>query len=92
MENSTFLGNEVFHKSNPIKGTGGGGARIGYISFDVPEASFNFLKFMNVSFENNRAYFGGGLSFYTSKESRYSPSNALEFQNCEWKNNVARVG
>ena len=91
LESSSFTGNEVLYKSDQTKGTGGGAVRLGYIFFGGAHVSSNSITFIDVNFEQNKAYFGGGLSFYTPKEPEFV-TNLLEFQNCTWTSNVARVG
>ena len=91
---SSYVGhNEVLYKTDDHKGTGGGGVRIGYIFFNNAHVSSNNMSFLNVNFEENQAYFGGGLLFYTAKENIVvSATNSLGFWNCTWTSNIARVG
>ena len=95
IRSSTISSNLCHGSESESKGTGGGGARIGYIFFNSSCGSFsgNNMTFSGVHFDNNKAYFGGGLSFYTAREptSPY-PTNYLSFSDCRWENNVARVG
>ena len=55
---------------------------------------FNSIGFERcMQFLESRAYFGGGLSFYTArKPSERSPTNSLCFVNCTWESNIARAG
>ena len=93
---SSHLDSNLCHNSDSEnKGTGGGGARIGYIFFNDSYGNLteNSVKFVNVAFDGNRAYFGGGLSFYTAREPNSpNPTNFLSFSQCLWMDNVARVG
>ena len=73
-------------------GTGGGGSRVGYIFFDKTHSHDNLIHFRNVSFYKNKAYYGGGLSFYASRENTSVATNRLIFEECKWENNTARVG
>ena len=55
---------------------------------------FNSIGFERcMQFLESRAYFGGGLSFYTAREpSESSPTNSLCFVKCTWESNIARAG
>jgi predicted outer membrane repeat protein len=92
----SHLDSNVCHNSeSESKGTGGGGARIGYIFFDdsYGNVSNNTMIFDDIEFTGNKAYYGGGLSFYTAREkASASPTNRLSFKNCLWQRNTARVG
>ena len=85
--------NRCFNYASEEKGTGGGGARLGYIFFDPTHVSHNSMSFVRVNFSKNRAYYGGGVSFYAAREpDQPHPTNTLTFRDCEWVLNVARVG
>ena len=91
--NSHLEDNECLYKNSSSKGTGGGGARVGYIFFGDTHAKKNFIRFENCNFSGNSAYFGGGLSFYAAREPTESrPTNSLVFVNTTWQENVARAG
>ena len=91
--NSTFEGNECYNSRSALAGTGGGGARVGYIFFNDTHVRNNNLYFETCRFLENSAYFGGGLSFYAAREpTENAPTNTLSFTQCSWKRNVARVG
>ena len=91
--NTTLDSNYLFHKSSFERGTGGGGSRVGFIFFNGAHVCNNSIHFEDCRFVNNKAYFGGGLSFYTAREPQTStPSNSLDFTRCEWTSNVARAG
>lgn len=92
IENSTLDNNRCINSSSEQSGTGGGGARVGYIFFGQTHSKYNSIRFNNVHFTTNRAYFGGGLSFYVARENTPSPTNQLEFNHCVWSKNTARVG
>lgn len=93
VESSVIRGNECIHKSLENKGTGGGGIRLGHIFFNKGHASNNAMTFKSVTFKENQAYFGGGLSFYTARETtEVSATNTLNFLDCLWVSNIARVG
>ena len=93
---SSDLDSNICHNSeSESKGTGGGGARIGYIFFNdsYGHITNNSMAFDDVTFTRNKAYYGGGLSFYTAREkANASPTNRLSFKGCLWQENVARVG
>ena len=77
------------------EGTGGGGARVGYISFDGAHSHSNEIVFQNCTFHNNSAHFGGGLSFYSARQPLVDKDhllNVLEFSKCNFNNNSGRIG
>ena len=74
-------------------GTGGGGARIGFISFTPNSVEFNTITFDNCMFTNNDAYWGGGLSYYTFREGNtIDATNNVNFTRCLWNKNRAVLG
>ena len=74
-------------------GTGGGGARVGYVSYNGETLTRNKVVFDNCTFERNRAYWGGGVSFYTPRQAgKLVSDNTLLFNNCQWIHNEARLG
>ena len=82
---------ELFSKDND--GTGGGGARIGFISFTSKSVQFNTITFDTCTFTNNDAYWGGGLSYYTFREGdTIDATNNVNFTRCLWKENRAVLG
>ena len=93
INNSTFSGNKCLFKESSSQGTGGGGARIGYIFFNDTHVQSNSVSFKNCRLSGNSANFGGGLSFYAAREpTESSPTNSLAFLNTTWCKNVARAG
>ena len=93
VNNSTLSGNECLYKESSSQGTGGGGARLGFIFFEDTHAQFNSIRFENSVFSDNAAFFGGGVSFYAAREPTESrPTNSLVFVNTTWYGNVARAG
>ena len=91
--NTILDSNYLFHKSSFERGTGGGGSRVGFIFINDAHVYNNSIHFEDCRFVNNKAYFGGGLSFHTAREPQTStPSNSLDFTRCEWTSNVARAG
>ena len=74
-------------------GTGGGGARVGFISFTKNSVQYNTITFKRCNFTNNIAYWGGGLSYYTFRERNTTDAtNNLSFTNCSWESNIAVLG
>jgi len=74
-------------------GTGGGGARIGFISFLPYKVQNNTISFESCKFLNNDAYWGGGLSYYTFREANtMEATNKVSFTNCSWRQNRAVLG
>ena len=93
VSNSILSDNECLFKKNSSKGTGGGGARIGYIFFKDTHVKYNSILFISCSFLRNSAFFGGGLSFNAAREPTESSStNSLVFLNTTWEENIARAG
>ena len=80
------------------EGTGGGGVRLGIIFYNLTLEGYsyahnNHFRFENCSIVANDAYWGGGTSFYAARETQsVTPTNTLEFVNCEWRFNTARLG
>ena len=91
IEDSVINYNQVMDAASE-SGTGGGGSRVGYIFFDKTHSHDNLVHFRNVNFYKNKAYYGGGLSFYASRENTYVATNGLIFEDCKWESNTARVG
>ena len=93
VNNSHIRENECLYKTSSNQGTGGGGARAGYIFFGGTHTKSNLIWFENCIFSNNSAYFGGGLSFYAAREpTESSATNSLVFVNTMWQDNIARAG
>ena len=89
---SHFINNSCTYNVFSYQGTGGGGARIHFAGLYY-SVKYNQVTMTDTVFRNNRAYFGGGVSFYTSRESLVkTPTNSIVFTNCEWVNNTARLG
>ena len=92
VNNSHIRENECLYKRSSNQGTGGGGARAGYVFFNGTHAKSNLIWFENCIFSNNSAYFGGGLSFYAAREpTESSATNSLVFVNTTWQGNIARA-
>ena len=88
LENNTLYYNDIRNE-----GTGGGGARMGYIYFNDFTSYGNNITFIQCNFTSNSAYYGGALSFYSSRQSDYQSSvNAFELHHCYFSNNSGRLG
>ena len=75
-------------------GTGGGGMRIAHHFFyNTLNVCTNHIEVMQCNFTNNKAYYGRGVSFSTSKEDRMCKLDyTILFTQCMWSNNTARTG
>ena len=98
LNNTMALSSTLFKENrcdyNPLtyNGTGGGGARVAFAGFN-DRVKQNKVTMMDVHFKSNRAYFGGGVSFHTIPEDDSNvATNSIEFIDCSWTNNVARLG
>ena len=71
--------------------TGGGAIRIHFFAqIHLPN---NTIIITGSVFNNNTAYYGGGASMTTHRETGiYNASNKVIFKNCTWYRNVARIG
>ena len=71
--------------------TGGGAIRINYFAqLHLPN---NTVIIMDSIFSHNSAYYGGGVSMLTLRETgAFYASNRVILQRCTWQRNVARVG
>ena len=98
-KNHVSVSSTVFSQNrlcNSDKGTGGGGARVGYI-FYGPYSSVqnNHVVFDKCDFRNNSAHYGGGVSFHSSYQSddNYDLNiNSFEVHNCNFTGNRGRIG
>ena len=93
---STFTNNSVHYHSN---GTGGGGARVGYIFYsgsDVDQLDSvqnNRVSFDGCNFTNNAARYGGGISFHSAYQfDTQALINYFEVSDCIFNSNRGRVG
>ena len=93
---SWFEGNALPYTStadSKFAGTGGGGTRIGYITFSDLQTYGNNILFSKCTFSNNVAYYGGGLSFYAAKQASLSlPLDTLSVEGCLFYRNEGRLG
>ena len=74
-------------------GTGGGGARVGYVTIDNMDTYANNVTFDGCAISNNFAYFGGGISMYAAKQiSIDQPQNMFILVSTHVEHNAARLG
>ena len=93
MHSTIIEHNKSPHNISRNEGTGGGGMRLGYIFYGYAHVHNNSMRFDDCSFNNNTAYWGGGVSFYVAREQgKASATNSLEFEHCNWTSNKARLG
>ena len=94
VKDTTLSNNECELAFKQNYGTGGGGARIGFISFPkFGNVQHNTIAFENCNFTNNEAYWGGGISYYTFREpNTVNATNYLSFNSCLWTQNRAVLG
>lgn len=72
----------------------GGGHYSGYLHnrqrFQTPLNCQHIFKFNN--FTGNSAFYGGGVSVYSTKTNQSSTNVSVEFESCTWKYNRGQVG
>lgn len=83
VKDSVFYNNSCFELA-------GGGANIGFQVYHNNRPQGNNIVFHGCRFTENKAVFGGGVSFYSSS-SRNLP-NTMVFRHCTWSNNRADIG
>ena len=76
--------------NNTCDSYAGGGATVGYQSFNSNQPKDNSITFRSCIFEGNHAQHGGGMSFYSTPS--HISSNKLEFYGCNWSSNTAIFG
>ena len=91
--NTVKIEGDIVIESNIAKEGGGGGLVIGF--FDSDKAYNNKVYVSGVTFNNNTAEYGGGVSVYSTRmpfgiESKLQ--NKIEFQHCIWSSNSAEIG
>ena len=86
--------NSAFSHNNAMN-SGGGAFDIGFEfpiqTRDAPKPKNNTIMLMNVFMDHNAAYFGGGVTFFSSSSEDYV-NNTIHFINCTWINNNAVFG
>ena len=88
VQNNTALSSNV----SQAKDRGGGGLKLIYTTLNSSTMAHNNMTFINCTFENNTAYWGGGILLRAVRERQATPTNTLTFQNCSWISNLGRVG
>ena len=90
----TVMTNNTLHYDDTLnEGTGGGAVRLGFVFYKDLNVHGNKVLFENCSFSHNNAYWGGGISFYSSIQERISfPLNLLTISNCTFHSNAGRLG
>ena len=92
---SHLLNNSLYFNNRLNEGTGGGGARVGYVFFDKAISYSNEIVFNDCVFDSNIAYYGGGLSFYSARQSLVDDDhllNTLKLVECNFTGNIGRLG
>ena len=90
--NCHFIENTCFNNTQE-NGGGGGGARLGFLLHEANSVAHNEIHIETSSFERNKAYLGGGLSFVTGYElGLLEPTNKLAMVSCVFQYNIARLG
>lgn len=74
--------------SNSVTDNGGGGLDLGYIRENVIN---NYILLKEVSFNRNRALFGGGIAIFTYNTS-VQKGNHIYWEDCVWYGNSAHYG
>ena len=87
--NSIIVKDSVFCENSCFQ-LAGGGANIGFQVYNNNHPQGNNITFHHCEFTENKAVFGGGVSFYSSS-SRNLP-NTVTFQECTWSKNIADIG
>ena len=76
-----------------FSGTGGGGARIGFVTIDNMDTYGNNVTFQNCTISVNIAYFGGGISLYAALQiTSDKPLNRFAIEDTTFAENLARLG
>ena len=88
-----LMGSNVF-TSNKAKKSGGGAFLAYLFTEQFGNVTSGTLTLNDVFFENNKAIFGGGVSFLSTRRSHICENNFNEiiFTNCIWSNNIAWYG
>ena len=68
----------------------GGGVDVGFLLHPNELSSCNSITFTDCQFIQNEAFYGGGVSFYSSRS--VVLTNNVSFVNCGWKGNRATFG
>lgn len=93
VSSSVVKNNWLYYNDIRNEGTGGGGARVDYVYFDKLSSYGNNITFESCSFTNNRAYYGGGISFYSAVQlTNLSLLNTFRLRDCHFDDNIGRIG
>ena len=91
-QNNTITINDTLFYQNNCYLNGGGGVDIGLLFYDEPLPTNNKMIFKKCAFKENKAYYGGGVKFYSSQSQLENPGNSISFIDCIWEKNVAHYG
>ena len=86
VSDSHFANNSVLYSN--ADGTGGGGSRLAIFLHSEGYAN-NTIIYSNCTFRQNKAYYGGGFSFYSDI---WNDENKVELNGCTFDGNAARIG
>ena len=86
-DNSVIVENSMFMNNTAL--TGGGAVEAGF--FYAKNTSNNTIKFHNTTFIDNKADYGGGVSFFSTPFNK-SIENSVTFSHCHWMRNSAPIG
>ena len=89
---STFSHNHLPYNSTQNIGTGGGGVRYAQLYCPQHQHEGNILLISGCNFNDNKAYWGGGVSVVLLPQQNSLPGDAVLFQSCLFVGNVARIG
>ena len=93
INSSHFEDNLSPYNISKKEGTGGGGIHASYVLQGNSHPKNNSVILNHCCFKKNIAYYGGGVSFLGGKEnSVITATNTIEFIQCEWMGNAARLG
>ena len=76
--------------NNSCNDLAGGAATIGYQHYNTMSPQNNSVEFHRCKFSENRALYGGGVNFYSSKST--DMPNKMMFRDCNWEGNTADIG
>ena len=90
-QNNTIRVEDSLFQNNSCSKLSGGGANIGFQSYQGFDPQNNRVTLDGCRFEGNGAVFGGGTSFYASPSTKHNV-NEMIFTNCTWCKNTASIG
>ena len=77
-------------KKNLCNENAGGGANMGFLFKHNQHSLNNSIAFRDCDFVGNKAFYGGGVSFFSSRST--VKTNQVSFDNCHWTENKAAFG